>query len=757
MQEWYADVIIDRAVERLDQIFQYRVPEKMRRGLEAGAVVEVPFGRGDRPTRGYIVGFSSSPGYDPGKIKEIGRVLTDGKGAEEKLIRLAAWMKDYYGCTMSQALRTVLPVKKKTAPREQTLVCLAADRKEAAKMLAQFQKKNQKARARLLQALIEDEQVPWHLLREKLQIEISVRKALEEKGLIRTVSRRIYRSGTGHLASDRGPGGDGLHPGEQGSSEYELNPAQKTAVDTIVREWDRTDLARGYLLLGVTGSGKTAVYLELIEEARRRGQQAIVLIPEISLTYQTLLRFYRRFGQRVGVIHSRLSEGERSDQFDLAGNGELDVMIGPRSALFTPFPNLGIIVIDEEQEPAYASEAMPRYHARETAFERARLENAKVVLGSATPSVEAYYRAEKGELKILELPGRVNDLPLPEVAVADMRQELKSGNRSMFSALLQQEIEKALSRREQVMLFLNRRGYAGFLNCRSCGHVMRCPHCDVSLTLHQDGKNRLMCHYCGYGQDVPKICPQCGSGFLRTFKAGTQQVEEEVIKRFPGARVLRMDMDTTRRKDSHASILSAFSRGEADILIGTQMIVKGHDFPNVTLMGIVAADLSLHVPDYRSSERTFQLLTQAAGRAGRAGKPGKVVIQTYDPEHYSIRMAARQDYRAFFEEEMNFRSLAGYPPAGRLTAVHLSGTDPQHLEKACTYLGKYARDTAAKYHVQVLGPADESIAKIQDVYRKVLYLKGSDRSQVRAVRRMLERYIDCNQGFSSLTVQYEVE
>lgn len=364
------------------------------------------------------------------------------------------------------------------------------------------------------------------------------------------------------------------------------------------------------------------------------------------------------------------------------------MMIGPRSALFAPFPDLGLIVIDEEHEPAYKSEKAPRYHARETALARAKMEGASVVLGSATPSLEAFYQCRNGRYTLLKLKNRAASQSLPDVYTVDMREELKHGNRSILSDRLKEMITERLWKKEQVMLFLNRRGYAGFVSCRSCGHVVKCPHCDVSLSAHRNGK--MVCHYCGYEQPSIKKCPECGSGYIGGFKAGTQQIEDLVKQTFPGSRVLRMDLDTTKVKNGHERILSAFSNEEADILIGTQMIVKGHDFPNVTLVGVLAADLSLYSNDYQSAERTFQLLSQASGRAGRGKKRGEVVIQTYSPEHYSIRMAARQDYEGFYEEEMKYRQLMGYPPVDQLLAVWMTGSAEEHLKKAALYLKEFA-------------------------------------------------------------------
>lgn len=486
------------------------------------------------------------------------------------------------------------------------------------------------------------------------------------------------------------------------------------------------------------------------------GRQAIVLIPEIALTFQTVMRFYRCFGDRVSIMNSRLSAGERYDQLMRAKSGEVDVMIGPRSALFTPFPNLGLIVIDEEHENTYKSEQTPRYHARETAEARAKMEGASVVLGSATPSMESMYRARLGEYRLLELKKRSREQEMADVYVTDLREELKNGNRSILSEKLQELMEDRLNRHEQIMLFLNRRGYAGFISCRECGYVVKCPHCDVSLSFHRGGK--MVCHYCGHEEAKPNVCPECGSRHIGEFKAGTQQIEDIVKRRFPEARVLRMDMDTTREKDGHEKILAAFANEEADVLVGTQMIVKGHDFPNVTLVGVLAADMSLYSDDYRAGERTFQLLTQAVGRAGRGEKKGEAVIQTYSPEHYAVVTAAAQDYAAFYEEEIQYRSLMGYPPVENLLAVFASGKDEAHLETGCRYLKEYAKRVCQadpSSPVEIIGPASPGIGKINDVYRKVLYLKTERYDTLVKIKNRLEQYIEVNSGFNTIRIQFD--
>ena len=442
-----------------------------------------------------------------------------------------------------------------------------------------------------------------------------------------------------------------------------LNDQQRRIVDTVTGDY-RQGIRKTYLIHGVTGSGKTEVYMGIIEKVIAEHKQVIVLIPEIALTFQTVSRFYRRFGERVSVMHSRLSQGEKFDQFERAKAGEIDIMIGPRSALFTPFEHLGLIVIDEEHETSYQSEMPPKYHAREVAVHRASMVGASVILGSATPSLESYYRAQKGRYTLFTLTKRAGGASLPKVWVTDLREELERKNRSIFGGKLMELMQDRLAKKEQIILFLNRRGYAGSVSCRKCGEVIKCPHCSVSMTAHMRyGRlEHLVCHYCGYQATMPALCPKCRSRYIGTFGIGTQKVEQLVRERFPQARVLRMDADTTTGKEGHEKILRDFAAGSADILIGTQMIVKGHDFPNVTLVGILAADLSLNVGDFRAAERTYQLLAQAAGRAGRGEKPGDVVLQTYQPEHYSIVSAAKQDYLGFYEQELIQRQILHYPP-----------------------------------------------------------------------------------------------
>ena len=631
----YADIIIDISHEKLDRTFQYIVPEELEQTLCIGMPVKIPFGNGNRKITGYVVDITEEPKYDVTKLKEISGIQEKGIAVESQMIALAAWMRRNYGGTMNHALKTVIPIKQKENERKKETVCLALEPEEARQRFEECNRKNSVARERLLEALIEYRELPKEVITKKLEVSTTVIKALCQQGIATIRSERNYRTP--------------VHAVKQERAEVILNEEQRAAVQSVWQDYEQ-GIYQTYLLHGVTGSGKTEVYMELISRVIGQGRQAIVLIPEIALTYQTVMRFYNRFGDRVSIMNSRLSAGERFDQFERAKKGEIDVMIGPRSALFTPFSNLGLIIIDEEHEAAYKSEQVPRYHARETAIQRAKMAQASVVLGSATPSIESYYKAKNGEYVLLRLQKRVQQKPLAECYTVDLREELKEGNRSILSRKLQELMEERLEKKQQTMLFINRRGLAGFVSCRACGHVIKCPHCDVSLSQHTGG--RMVCHYCGYEEPEPKVCPSCGSKYISGFKAGTQKIEEIVKKRFPKARTLRMDTDTTRNKDSYEEILSAFANQEADILVGTQMIVKGHDFPNVTLVGVLAADMSLYRNDFHGAERTFQLLTQAAGRAGRGKETGEVVIQTYTPEHYSIQAAAKQEYELFYQQEI---------------------------------------------------------------------------------------------------------
>lgn len=717
----YAQIIIDISNGRLDRPFTYRIPEALQNDLCLGSLVVVPFGKGDTKRKGYVIGFSNTCEYPDGKLKEIEAIASGGTDVTgDNAVRLALWMKQRYGSTMAVALRTVLTSRKQAKPCEHRSIHLLLSKDDAEKKRHEFAMKHQVARERLLRELMAAPDQPYSLIIQKLHVTAPVIAALKKQGILEVRTETFLRNPVS-IEKCEGAG-------------IRLSPEQRAISEGVLQDFEALqegkDIPRVSLIHGITGSGKTEVYIAIIEEIVKRGRQAIMLIPEISLTYQTLMRFYRHFGDRVSVMNSTLSESEKSDQFERARRGEIDVIIGPRSALFTPFPRIGAIIMDEEHESSYKNESMPKYHTREVAEKIASMQNGVVVLGSATPSLESYYQAKEGKYRLYELSRRLTGGTLPSVEITDLREELRAGNHSILSRRLSELVSDRLAKGQQTMLFLNRRGFSGFVSCRSCGFVPKCPHCSVSLSLHRGG--RLLCHYCGYEEPMPDKCPECGSPYISGFHAGTEQAESFLSRQFPKARILRMDADTTRTKGSYEKILSSFANEEADILIGTQMIVKGHDFPNVTLVGILLADQSLNASDYRSAERTFQLLTQAAGRAGRGKYPGDVVIQTYEPEHYSIVHAAHQNYEEFYREEMVYRKLLRYPPAEHLLAIQIISRSEEHASlfahKTRALLEQLTAETREKNPDRLLfiGPAPAVLEKLRDEYRYVIYVKSPD-------------------------------
>lgn len=733
----YADIIIDRSLESLDRVFQYVIPEVMSEMISIGSQVMVPFGNGNRLIRGYVVGFSKETDYDPSKMKAIHEIKKDGMVVELDMLYLADWMHQTYGCTRAQALKTVLNVKRQVrgGTKKVYKLCVTPEkaRQEMEKLAGQTRFASRAAILALLLDSPDNTGVSEIEIRKKVQSPESAIKTLMKNGWIDASETSNYRIPFSGVTSGRS---------------VVLSAEQKAAVEGI---WD--DKRMVHLLYGVTGSGKTEVYMQLIERAISNGKQAIVLIPEISLTYQNIGRFRQRFGQRVSVMNSKMSEGERYDQYVQAKNGEIDILIGPRSALFAPFEHLGLIIIDEEHDGAYKSDVTPKYHAKDVAIKRMELCGGKVVLGSATPSVVSYDLAKQGIYGLHLLKERISGIQrMSDVEIVDLREELKQKNYSVFSRSLQNAIEDRLAKKEQILLFLNRRGYAGFVSCRSCGYVIRCPHCDVSLTLHKNGADTMVCHYCGWTIPAAKNCPECGSPYIGAFGMGTQKVVELLQKRFPSARILRADRDAFQRKNSYFETFQAFARGEADILVGTQMIVKGHDFPNVTLAGVLAADLSMFSGDYLSSERTFQLLTQAVGRAGRGDKPGLAIIQTYQPEHYAVTCAAAQDYENFYRQERLYRKMMKYPPFGGMMVAVCEHKDEMLVMEAANRLADIMRTEP----VIVLPPTDAFRAKEKDLYRKVIYIKSKDEHLLHVCRENVQHEITKDELLKQMNIQFDM-
>lgn len=532
-----------------------------------------------------------------------------------------------------------------------------------------------------------------------------------------------------------------------------LNFAQTLAYNKFLRYYD-SGINKTYLLHGITGSGKSLLYVNMIKRVLKDSKQVIVLIPEISLTYQSISLFISIFGDRVAILNSRMSKGERVEQFEKVLAKEVDIMIGPRSALFTPFDNLGLIIIDEEHDNAYKNENTPRYDTRDLANELTKINNASLVLVSATPSPETYKKAVDKEYELLELKERaVKDAYLPEIHIVDLAKELEEGNRSVFSRKLKELIEDRLEKKEQIMLFMNRRGVSNFISCRSCGEVMKCPHCDVSLTLHSN--NKLYCHYCSYTMDMPKFCPKCSSFYLAGFGVGTQKLEVLTKKMFPSARVLRLDQDSSKKKGDSFEIIKKFSNKEADILIGTQMIVKGHDFKDVSLVGIVAADTSLYINDYTSSQRTYELITQAAGRAGRADKKGDVVIQTYNPRHYAIIASAENDYDLYYKNEMAFRKIAMYPPLVYILGIQLSSKSEIDLKEAVKiYVGLINKYSDKSF--SIVGPVEPNVYKLKDYYRNIIYIKSVVYADLISLKNNIDLEIENFKIYDHISLIYDL-
>lgn len=666
----YAQVLIDIAHAEVDRLFTYRIPDGL--SISPGMHVLVPFGRGDAKKEGFVIRIADAPD-GVGPYKDVIRALEPYPILLPDQLELAGWMQRSYNCLLVDAVRLMIPSQMRGGrvhEKVERTIMLAPDLDVQA-ALDSLCDKTGRVRAP------KQHEVLSLLIKTGLEMSVADVNAFipHASAAIAALTQRGYIVEGGHVTFRR--------PNQESAPcERPVVPteAQRAAVDAVVGALD-AGTGETFLLHGVTGSGKTEVYMRCIERCIRSGKQAIMLVPEIALTPQTVGRFRARFSDDIAVLHSRLSAGERFDEWRRIRLGRAKVVVGARSAVFAPVERLGLIIIDEEHEGSYQSEITPRYHAVEVALHRSASMGAPLLLGSATPSLLSYFRATTGRYRLLELPERVMHRALPEVEIVDMREEFLAGNNGIFSGRLVARLRACLESGKQAMLFLNRRGYSTFVSCRACGAVIQCPNCDISMTYHK-AEQRLKCHFCGASAPVPIRCPVCGKPFIKYFGIGTEQVEDQLNALFPGVKALRMDTDTMRRKDSHAKMLSAFASGEAQVLIGTQMIAKGHDFPNVTLVGVVAADATLCIPDYRSTERTFQLLTQVSGRAGRDESPGSVVVQTYMPNHPAIRFAKEHDYAGFFRYELAERRKALFPPYSLFLRILFSGPDEDALQDA---------------------------------------------------------------------------
>ncbi|HHU49761.1 MAG: primosomal protein N' [Caldicoprobacterales bacterium] len=721
----YAGVVVDQTHPSLDKLFHYGIPDNLAKHIQLGVRVQVPFGH--RNLQGYILSLDEEPDVSMEKIRPIKKVLDPSPALVPSAIPLIYWMRNEYHCMFIEAIRCFIPPGLRLNIGEKTQKIVVLEEVDYIDEWIRAVERYSPGMAAILRTLEQNESMPYNELLDRTGASESSIQSLLKRGYIRIEVEETYRD----------PWPVNLTPTRPPEFTREQAAASQVIGKCIRQQKGKV------LLRGVTGSGKTEIYMKAAEDALSRGRQVIVLVPEISLTPQTVSRFKGRFGDQVAILHSRLSLGERYDEWRRIRRNDVQIVVGARSAVFAPLERLGLVIIDEAHEDSYKSEVRPRYHTRDVAAKRCELDGAVLVLGSATPSLEDYDKAIKGEYQLVEIDTRIDNQAMPQVEIIDMRRELAMGNRSMISNELYRGLKHILSHGEQAILLINRRGYAHFVSCRSCGHVIKCRNCDVSLTYHIRDL-ALKCHYCGYREGYPKVCPVCGSKYIKHFGSGTQRIEEELCNLFPFARLLRMDMDTTGRKGAHYRILDAFHRQEYDILLGTQMVAKGLDFPNVTLVGVLAADSALYLPDYRSSEKTFQLITQVAGRAGRGSKSGRVIVQSYQPEHYALQYASNHDYKGFFHREVQIRRQFGYPPYSHIIRVLVTGEEEKKLkqfsETMVEWLGKrIADDRLLKEGLLDVGAYPAPIEKIKNKYRwQVLIRVQTDKLYRMAYHRLSE-------------------
>ena len=694
----YAGVVVNNDSVQVDKIFTYKIPIALIDAVNLGFRVKVPFGMGNKTLDAFVLKLYEQCD-NVNKIKDIISVCDEMPLLKITDIELIKIMKKKYLCTYLECIKVIIPRGITKGIRSKTMQALCTSKELEGKFLNE----------------------PYKSIYEQIQLNYM---KYNKNDFSKTFNQSLSSINTlikhGFLATEEIIIN---RYNENTYSRYEekvLNIKQQQSVDLILSSFQKK-----FLMHGVTGSGKTEIYMNLVSYMLKENKQSIILIPEISLTPQMVERFKGRFGRDIAVFHSKLSDGERFDEWMRVKLGNVKIAIGARSAIFLPFENLGLIVIDEEHEASYKSDSDPKFDAREIAYMKCELENCKLLLGSATPSIESYYKATIKELELITINERADGASMPKVEIVDMREELMNNNRSIFSKSLHEGITEALEKNEQIILFLNRRGFSTFVSCRKCGYVFKCKRCDISLTYHNVGEY-LTCHYCGEKERISKTCPSCGSSYVKYFGVGTEKIEQEINRIFPGARTLRMDFDTTRKKNSYEYIYNTFKMRQADILIGTQMVAKGLDFENVTLVGVIAADLSLNLPDFRAFERTFQLLTQVSGRSGRGKKEGKVVIQTYNADNLTVQYAANNDYDSFYKNEIIMREAMNYPPFTSILVITMSSEDENLLIKNIQNVG-----INLKYKIQhndkitLLGPCPCGISKIKNFYRWQIIIKGN--------------------------------
>lgn len=786
----YAEIIIDHKASRLDRPFTYRIQDFQEDDIEIGIRVVVPFGKSNNPTLGVVISISNSLDIT-GNIKDIIQALDTKPIITVKMVQLAKWIREEYLCTFFEALSVVLPPgdfreinniivlsdnsfnKEDLDEDENILLEILKEKKQISyvelkdvlklenlnKMLIKLENKriidiNLDIKKRIS---VKYENILWKSKKIGIEdgLEIIGKSAKKqriiweskwdkyiktEKEILRefntssVVLKELVSKGLLYL-DNKIVNEEAIDETIPNYDKIAFNKDQEIAYNKIIH----SDFS-SYLLHGITGSGKTEIYLQLVEEYLKLGKDSIILVPEISLTPQTIDRFVGRFGNKVAILHSRLTKTQRFSQWRRIQAGEYRIVIGARSAIFAPFNNLGLIIIDEEHENTYKSSNNPKYDTIEVARKRVEMENAKLVLGTATPSVETYYKSYKKKYRYLELKKRATKMQLPAIEIVDMRTELKNGNKSIFSSSLKNKMDISLSNNEQIILFLNRRGYAGFVTCRSCGYVVKCENCDISMTLHKSS-NRLRCHYCGATKQIPKVCPICESDYIKTFGIGTEKIEEEVKKMYPSANVERMDSDTVKKRDDYDNVLNKMKLQKIDILIGTQMITKGLDFPNVTLVGIIAADTTLNLPDFRSPEKSFQLITQVSGRAGRGNKAGSVVLQTYNPDHYSITSSKDNSYTDFYDIEINLRKEFLYPPFVNMISIIMYGKDQAMVKNSIIKSHDIIRSKIQNLELNGIilnNPLPAPLEKINNEYRWQMLIKY-DESSSKELKEVLKQ------------------